>query len=604
MKFFKNLLFFTFILISLQNSQAQDNPNFVYTIQIGAFDNADITDFDDIRTLGYVYSYPLRDNLRQVFLGGYTNKKAAKEVLPQLQQWGYPDAYVMRKAYDEGEEVASVLVGTERVGKDINYGKYFQAGKIFIIQKNDQVHIMSGQHSSISIAEKRAVQLKKLGFINATATTANTVQLIKVTDFESGGISADPIIAMVDTPKGDVKAEVKKEEIKKEKKPKQYDVLFKKSKNTAKGTTKKKVKKEKPKTTIPEDIPETYEVTSKRIVVAPKKKKEVSLPKIRVSQKRTSAIELQKILKAEGAYTGSLDGYYGKGTAAGYEAIKKQNKQIKKYLLWSKMEEESTGDATNNRLQKVLNTLLDAPNDTDELLKAERSPLAKVYRAYISFETKGQSKEVNQLMNSAIQQSFSGKKLKNTPPFDYKSKYAYDDISQLLKHMSHIHVATGDAAAPCWIFDQHPNKANEAFASTANSARVMTCGGDFFDWEEAKLIKAIAEDLDRGATENKNLEEATSQRALLFSSPKKLSASEVKAALTWHKSLWLAMDNWANTDPLHDQRVTALKIAYFQTQVRLEDYFMNKKFTYKEAKPLAMLALKSMIGNNLADYME
>ena len=593
MKYFTNLLALAFTILICTTAQAKEksNPNYIYTIHIGAFDKAQLSDFDGIRDIGYVYAFPLRDDLMQVFLGGYSSRKTARQLLPDVHESGYPDAYVMRRALDEGEEIASVQIALIKPGTDLDYGKYLQAGKIYISQNDNALRVLSGQYETAEVAQKRANQLKKMGFADAMVKTINTVELIKLTSFESGGAVADPIVEVIETSKG-AEPEVQKEA---KRLPDSYDLLFKKSKNTSKGMA-----------TISTDVPESYDGKTERIKVPVKKEAKVELPKIRVKVKRTSAIELQKVLKAQGVYNNGLDGYYGKGTAKGYADIKKANYQIRKYLVLSEMmNEDASNSLKSSRLQMIVNNLLSEPADANILLQAERSPLAKVYRAYILFQDGGNTNEVNQLMNAAIKQSFKGKKLKNSPPFDYNATYAYDNLEQLLKHLSYIHSVSQDAEVPCWVFSQHPIEAANAFASGGDNLRMQNCGGDFMSWEETKLLKTIAADLDPSIDTDKNkLAAYTSKRAKLFIAPQKMTTGEAAEVSVWHKTLWTQMESWGATDPIHEQRVTALKVAYFQSQVRVEDYFMNKGFTYKEAKPLAMCVLQTIVGKHFVNYMK
>lgn len=593
MKYFTNLLALAFTILICTSAQANEtsNPNYIYTIHIGAFDKAQLSDFDGIRDIGYVYAFPLRDNLMQVFLGGYSSRKTARQLLPDVHESGYPDAYVMRRALDEGEEIATVQIALQKPGTDLDFGKYLQAGKIYISQNDNDLRVLSGQYESAEVAQKRANQLKRMGFADATVKTMNTVELIKLTSFESGGAVADPIVEVIETSKGG-EAEVKKET---RNLPESYDLLFKKSKNTAKGGT-----------SIPSDIPDSFEGKAERIKVPTKKDASADLPKIRVKVKRTSAIELQKVLKAQGVYNSGLDGYYGKGTAKGYADIKKENYQIRKYLVLSEMmNEDANVSLKSSRLQTIVNNLLNEPTDANTLLQAERSPLAKVYRAYILFQNGGQVDEVNRLMNAAIKQTFKGKKLKNAPPFDYNATYAYENLEQLLKHLNYVHAVSEDAEVPCWVFSQHPLEAADAFASSGENIRMQNCGGDFMSWEETKLLKTIASDLDPSIDTDKDVLAAyTSKRAKLFIAPQKMTSGEATEVSVWHKTLWTEMESWGATDPIHEQRVTALKVAYFQSQVRIEDYFMNKGYTYKEAKPLAMCVLQTIVGKHFVNYMK
>ncbi|MBK8877817.1 MAG: hypothetical protein IPN74_04505 [Haliscomenobacter sp.] len=59
-----------------------------------------------------------------------------------------------------------------------------------------------------------------------------------------------------------------------------------------------------------------------------------SASNIRSNVKRRAAIELQKLLKAENFYKGSLDGYYGAGTATAYQTALQNNRELFKYRLY------------------------------------------------------------------------------------------------------------------------------------------------------------------------------------------------------------------------------------------------------------------------------
>ena len=118
MKYLSNLLTIALCVLALQSSKANLNSAYVYTIHVGAFDQAQLSDFDDIRSVGYVYAYQLKDNLIQVFLGGYESRKSAQPYLQQVKLNGYPDAYLMRRALDEGDEIATCLLYTSPSPRD------------------------------------------------------------------------------------------------------------------------------------------------------------------------------------------------------------------------------------------------------------------------------------------------------------------------------------------------------------------------------------------------------------------------------------------------------------------------------------------------------
>jgi len=443
-----------FLSSSLKANNA--NANFVYTISVGAYVDAELSDFSDLRPIGYIYAKRFEDNLIQVYIGGYDSYANAKKVLPAIQDRGYGDAFVTRRSLEEGKEVSTIQIGTMTAGEAIDWKNYLKAGNIYIAQVNNQLRILSGQFTSKLEAKARLVELKKYGFKDAFIKTMNNAFLVKANSFETGGAKADEVIVIVDTPKG--KPEPIDEPL-----PEAYDVLFKKSKKK-----KTPVENSKGKSNIPSDIPDTFD----EIISPPVKV--ILLPKIRGKVKRTSALDLQRILKSEQVYNSGLDGYYGKGTKAGYEKIKKENRQVKKYLLLSNLMDDN----------------------------------------------------------------------------------------------------------------------------------IVTTDESFMVWEETKLLKTIARDLDPFYEIKTNDSAADAkERATFYNNPKALTKLEKSEISVWHKSFWTALNEWGNADPIHDQRCVALRVAYFQSQVRLEDYFMDKGFSYNDAKPMAMSVLKTIIGSHFADYM-
>ena len=450
-------------LLTFSSTSLQANANYVYTISLGAYVDAELSDFNDLIPVGYIYAKRFEDNLMQIYIGGYDTYANAKRILPYVQERGYPDAFVTRRSLEDGQAVKTIQVGTVRAGETIDWKNYLKAGNVYIAQVNNEMHILSGQFTSDLELKKRMAELKKYGFQDAFAKTINNAFLVRATSFETNGASPDEVIVYVDTPKGAPVEEVV---------PNDYDVLFKKTKKVktvTKPVSKPKVIRERPKgkVTIPTDIPETYDViVAPPVRVAP-------VPKIRGKVKRTSAFDLQKVLKAEKVYNSGLDGYYGKGTKAGYAKIKKENRQIRKYLALSNLEDN------------------------------------------------------------------------------------------------------------------------------------VGTGGNFMDWEETKLLKTIAMDLDP-FYDIKTSDSASDakERKYFYSNPAALTKQEKSDISVWHKSFWTALNEWGNSDPIHDQRCVALKVAYFQSQVRIEDYFMDKGFSYKDAKPMAMAVLKTIIGSHFQDYMK
>src|SRR5690606_37487879 len=96
------------------------------------------------------------------------------------------------------------------------------------------------------------------------------------------------------------------------------------------------------------------------------------------------------------------------------------------------------------------------------------------------------------------------------------------------------------------------------------------------------------------------VEKAAIERAKLFLMPAALNAEEEKKIQDWNETLWKSLDGWAMTDPMHKDLVTTLKAAYYQSQVRIEEYFIDKNIRPENAKFLALATLKNIV----APYLE
>lgn len=558
-----------------------------YTVHVGTFVNAKSADFDPIRKLGFVYSYPMDGDLTQVFLGGYDDKSTAQKVANDLKVLDY-NAYVVEKNLQEGRTVTVIQIATRALDKDIGWSKFEPFGDLYAIVGSDKIKIVAGIFSNVNEAKPQLTQIRKAGFKDAFIKNVNDALLVNLSAFETQ--IKKPLIPLAIG----------------EERPNRTNRTP--APTTTSGSS----------GAVPSTIPKTYsqipdsyanggdvQARSPLATTRPKATP-ASLPAIRGKVKRGSVLELQKVLKSEKAYTSSLDGYYGKGTAAAYEKARERHPQYKKYELLSTLmssEEEQEGD----QVQYAINHLLDQPNAIYTLERSQ-APIAQAYRAYVMFRKLGPSVEVNGLMNTAIRAAYEGKRLGNQPPFDYRATYAYEDLNQLILHIHFIHAAPDNAyGAPCWLAEVHPRETAVAHAAFANYAagtlKLASCD-QFLSWEEVRTMEAIAKDLDgRGKGDAALLSAAASRRAQLFMAPLPLDKRSVAELESWNRSIWTGLNSWAGNDPFHAELVTALKISYFQSQVRLEDYFMDQGFKVEDAKGLALATLESLVGYYLERFI-
>ncbi len=544
-----------------------------YTVRVGTFVNPKLEDFENIQSLGFVYALQSDENLSHVYLGDFEDGSEAEIIAEQLKRRGYLDTFVEEQPLDEGETVTVIQLALKNVNEEINWSKLLEAGPLYTILGGGKVKVATGVFESIDEARANLAAIKRIGFEDAFIKRMNSAFLHEVTPFETKGLKRPliPLNLSEDTPSMDQPV-------------------------TTKG--------------VEEAIPETYDVITRSVPTAPPPPATVARPEIRSKVKRTSSYELQKVLKKEGTYKGSLDGYYGKGTESAYNAAIKQNRQWQKYALLSSFSGTKEASASSP-LQQAINTLPENVPVAMPVLESSAEPVAKAYRAYALFMQGADPNVINDLMNAAIKEAFSGDKVKNQSPFNYKATYAYNnDLDQLILHLRYIQEASGNKyAVPCWLFHRHPEETKKAFEAYGNlsddSYRIQESGSNCigWDWEELNVLETIASDLNSDSKfDEKRLIKDINQRTRLFVAPAALTKEEQTTLQNWNTKLWSNLNSWAQRDPLHEHLTDAFKIAFFQSQVMLEDYFMNENFNPEEAKGLSLAVLRTYVDYHLERF--
>lgn len=553
-----------------------------YTVSVGTYLDAKSNDFENIKPLGFVYSFPLDGNLTHIYIGGYDNMEEAQSVADKLINKGYENAQVQQRNLEEGRSVIVIQMATRFINKNIEWEHFEQAGELYGILSGNKIKVVTGEFKSLDEAKRKLPSIRKMGYSDAFVKKVNSALLVKVGTFETG--LKKPLI--------DLSSPIAEK-----------DVTVKSGVTTTKKS---------PSTTKPTGPIVSYEAPSKPVFTAEKKSdyteettSGVEIPAIRSKVKRRSVLDLQKVLKAKGYYGSSLDGYYGNGTTAAYQEAMRKDRRIRKYQLLAKNAEEIDAEIETNRLQYAINHLHE-DGTSPSVIDTYSDPIAKAYQAYYSFINFGSSNEVNRLMNDAIRTAYSGKKLKNKPPFDYSATYAYQGLDQLILHLLYVHAAPdNDYYVPCWLYNRHAQavaKAQSSMSSYASNLKLQSCDG-FLDWEEVRVLRLIAEDLAGETPSSKDLAADASHRAQLFLSPKVLSSSQQNQIEEWNTDLWSNINAWSNRDPLHKDLVDAFKIVYFQVDVLLEDHFMDQGFGANEAKGLALAALETLVGSYMDRFI-
>lgn len=433
----------------------------LFTVQVGTFKNAKSKEFDQLRPLGFVYGIDVNDELTQVFLGDYSEQSAAESMATELRRRGYNNAQIMQKPLDQGQEVTMIQLATRYVGKSMDWEALERAGQIFAVVDGDMIKILHGPFDGVSAAAAELPAIRALGYTDAFVKNVNSRLLIPITEFETGlKKPLIPITLSQRQPVAETASQPSTTIRPQSPDPQSYEVtggriITAKSPEAAGGQV------------VPEYGPTVASPRSEAAAAAA-----VSVPEISGKVKRTSALDIQRVLKQSGYYSGSLDGYYGPGTTKAYENALREDPTLQKYA--------------------VLN------------------------------------------------------------------RYLYTDN----------------------------NPTTDPFLS----------------WPEVQLLRSIAKDISAGEDPTLN-KEAAARRAVLYLATRPLDISSARAADAWHEDLWTNLNAWGESDPMHADIVQGLKIIYFQTQVRLEDYFMDQGFSIEESKELAKASLQGIVGSYLDRFI-
>ncbi len=569
-----------------------------YTVHVGTFLDVRPQDFDPIRPLGFVYVNAIDGNLHQVYIGGYTTQAAAQSTADALRQRGFDSAQIQARDLRAGQQVTVIQMATRYLNKPIDWEHLQQAGQLYVILEDERIKVVAGVYEGIPAANQTLPAIKQLGYDDAFVKSVNSAELIKVTGFSTGlkepliplNFTETPPPSPTTSPSPEPETRVNSQPV---------------SMNTTQDrivTTPRTPTVPRPDNASPASPPridrEPVPATSTPAAV-PAMANVGSLPEINGRVKRNSAMELQRVLQSSGYYSSTLDGYYGPGTTGAYQAMMAQDPSIRKYQILAANFPNPSAGVAGNRMQQAIDRLPTDPN-ASLIVEGSAEPMARAYQAYQLFLTTGPTLQVNNRMNEAIRSAYEGKTLTQVPPFDYRATYAYQDLNQLVKHLFFVHAAPGtDYAVPCWIYSRHPAEAaqaQDAISNFTNHFQVQACDG-FQSWPEIQLLQAVAFDITPNARgERELLASATAHRSALYLSSSPLNTNERAAVDRWHERLWASLSTWAATDPMHADAAKALRVTYFQSLVRLEDYYMDRGFSSSEATGLALASIQSLAG--------
>ncbi len=563
------LAFLTFVItMAHAASPTQDT---IYTVQLGLFDHVTIADFDELRSAGYLYSEPLSTEGRQaVFLSNFNTRNQAANVLYFAKSKGYEDAFISERPLVKGEKVFVVQIASRQSKDYIDWEQYAGVGQLYTLLDGKTLKVTSVPFRSIEKAQEKAMIMKAMGYDDAFVKPVNTLMLHKVNLFNT--------IKDIDFSPRAVSANQNMNE---------------------EGVT------EVPEDAVADVIPQEYEVVEN--VFYDKGPQTVS------KEKRQSVKSLQKFLKSQNAYASTLDGIHGKGTASGISMLEESNEFYKRYAVTASENAKSVETPELSELNVLIAAVPNNNKETYAALAQQTSPIAKAYRAYILFmaDQSSNQNQINELMNLAIKEAYTS--FEGNAPFDISSSYAYTELEQLILHTRYIQAALKDEPiTPCWLFTKHKAEAYSAFSKAESKGlpviNMQDCPG-FLQWDNIVLLKTISTDLnpkdDDLDEEAKKLERSNgAQLTKLYIIPRALRTDNEKAVVAWNDKLWASLDNKMSEDKFFAKFAVPFKLAYHKSWVQLEDHFMEKGFKKYQANALALSVLKSIVENDVKDYLK
>ncbi|MCB0588237.1 MAG: SPOR domain-containing protein, partial [Phaeodactylibacter sp.] len=278
------------LLALLATAAVAQEQQMYFTVQVGTFIDAKPEDFTALRPVGFVYAQDLGNNLREVYVGGYSSREAAEKAAADVRAKGYANAFVQERLPSSGQTVNVVQFATRRVDKDIEWEEFMKVGDLYAIMSGNLIKILTGPYNSLDAAKNDLKRIRKMGYKDAFAKTENSVYLHQLSDFETG-VKRDLIpIAFEQTTARGVSAPT-------EPQVQDYNVLMARTPDA--GGVDYSYGASTP-------VDYNYYPGAATTRAAP-----VSVPNIRADVKRTSVMNLQTALKAENTYSSSIDGYYG-----------------------------------------------------------------------------------------------------------------------------------------------------------------------------------------------------------------------------------------------------------------------------------------------------
>lgn len=600
-----------------------------YSLYLGAFTGVGPEVFEPLQPIGYVYAQFKAPGILDVYLGIFDDQGLAERALAQVRNQGFAAAELQAKPLVGAKNVAVIQIATLDPTKPIQWGRYSSFETLQIIPLPQQVKLVLGPYASSEAAQKALPGVRAKGFADAFVRTVHPAYLHPLGDFEKGlkpkAVSAtyqlEPagrrqtlaLSKATPAPTSGKQATAPAPSPAATSLPPGTSVDFSSS----------------PPAALPAPVPGNRQVaygstppSSPEMGATPSWTYKGGTPteygysapatpnfdparqQVRTALPRRSVIELQRFLKAENHYAGATDGLYTPATAQALTTFQSNHPEWLRFQWYVQRNQGQQAGGTGN-LAATLKRLGNDPSAAAALASFNH-PLAQAYQAYQLLLARGPGNDVNNLMNAAIRMAFGP----GTPPFklafDPRATYAYVDLNQFILHLHYLHSAVGaEHPLPCWLGQRHPAEvaqAQAAYAPYPDTPLPLQGCDAFSDWAEVQLLQQIAATVGAIPPSNTILLQAANQRALLYEGQASVALAEQQQLETWQTVLWGKINQWAAQDPLHQPITKALRAAYLQCQVTLEDFFLTKGFDLDNARAQSLATLHTVVNPYLQRF--
>jgi hypothetical protein len=551
------------LFIFLNENFAQQD--FQLYIHLGNYSDPIYSQFNKIAHLGFLHASKTDATNADVYLMGFETREKAEESLANLKRLGYTKAAMAGKDLSKGKLLFYVQLGSIEINKQVNWLKFESIPTLLALPQSGVLKILTGPFQSANDAKLALDVLKTKGFSDAFSKEVNELAPYSIGKFESNQMRQNEKL--------------------------NNNLLTLKGESTPPNARIVAHPKVGP--------PAFWPPTSMNLDLG-------ATPNIVSTLKRNSVLSLQKILKSENYYAGQLTGYYNDATQVAYENALKNSSEMKPFT--SKTEAKANTSIDMDRLSSIISHLYEVKEPLNAINKFS-DPLAKAYAAYLTFLQNGPGKEVDSKMNAAIKGAFSGltTSKSNMPFFDFKAIYSYPNLEQIILHLFYIHSAPdNNISTPCWLFNAHHNETQSALKryqdAKVKNANIYGC--DYImDWKDISLLNNIMVYLGGKQPDPLALSQAAEERSFFYESGQPLDAQASKSVQLWEVQIWEKLELWGKKDPINIRMLTALKIAYFQSFIRIEDHFLNKGMASMDARNMAIAVMATVMTPNLDRFM-